>query len=63
MNILSSKKNDKKITGNYYEDSTQKWLPIETVVNGIVVLKGGRYIKILVYQAVLHYLNLIRKEN
>ena len=64
MSSLSSKKNDKKITGNYYEDSTQKWLPIETVVNGIVVLKGGRYIKILEILPVNFYLKSeVEQEN
>ena len=64
MSIFSSKKNDKKITGNYYEDSTQKWLPIETVINGIVVLKDGRYIKILEILPVNFYLKSeVEQEN
>ena len=64
MNMFLSKKSDKKITGNYYDDSTQKWLPIETVVNGIIVLKDGRYIKILEILPVNFYLKSeVEQEN
>ena len=64
INLFSTKKNDNKISGNYYEDSTQKWLPIETVVNGIVVLKDGRYIKILEILPVNFYLKSeVEQEN
>lgn len=64
INLFSMKKSDNKISGNYYEDSTQKWLPIETVVNGIVVLKDGRYIKILEILPVNFYLKSeVEQEN
>ena len=56
INIFSSKKKDKKISGDYYEDSTQAWLPIETIVDGIVVMKDGRFIKILEILPVNFYL-------
>ena len=39
-------KKEEKSFGKYYEGSTQKWLPIETVTGGLVLLKDGRYIKI-----------------
>lgn len=64
INLFSSKKSDKKPFGNYYEDSTQKWLPIETIHNGIVVLKDGRYIKILEILPVNFYLKSeVEQEN
>ena len=63
-NLFSLKKPDNKAFGNYYEDSTQKWLPIETVINGIVVLKDGRYIKILEILPVNFYLKSeVEQEN
>ena len=63
-NLFSFKKPDNKTFGNYYEDSTQKWLPIETVVNGIIVLKDGRYIKILEILPVNFYLKSeVEQEN
>ena len=37
----------KKPSGNYYAGSTQKWLPIETVIGGLILLKDGRCIKLL----------------
>ncbi len=56
--------NNKKQYGNYYENSTQKWLPIETITNGIVVLKDGRYIKILEILPVNFYLKSeVEQEN
>ena len=64
INIFSPKKSNNKMTDNYYENSTQKWLPIETVVNGIVVLKDGRYIKILEILPVNFYLKSeVEQEN
>lgn len=64
LNLFPSKKADKKRLGNYYEDSTQKWLPIETITNGIVVLKDGRYIKILEILPVNFYLKSeVEQEN
>lgn len=63
-NLFLFKKPDNKTFGNYYEDSTQKWLPIETVVNGIIVLKDGRYIKILEILPVNFYLKSeVEQEN
>lgn len=41
---------------HYYENSTQKWLPVESVSNGIVILKDGRYIKIVEVLPVNFYL-------
>ncbi len=59
-----SQKNARKASGNYYENSTQKWLPIETIANGIVVLKDGRYIKILEILPVNFYLKSeVEQEN
>ncbi len=59
-----TKSRQKKSFGKYYENSTQKWLPIETVVNGIVVLKDGRYIKILEILPVNFYLKSeVEQEN
>ncbi len=64
LNLFSSKKTGKKDFGNYYEGSTQKWLPIETITNGIVVLKDGRYIKILEILPVNFYLKSeVEQEN
>lgn len=63
-NLFSLKKPDNKPFGNYYGDSTQKWLPIETVANGIVVLKDGRYVKILEILPVNFYLKSeVEQEN
>lgn len=56
--------NKNKHFGNYYENSTQKWLPIETVTNGIIILKDGRYIKILEILPVNFYLKSeVEQEN
>lgn len=64
INLFFLKKGEKKPFGNYYEDSTQKWLPIETINNGIVVLKDGRYIKILEILPVNFYLKSeVEQEN
>ena len=49
-------KNSKNILGDYYEGSTQKWLPIERFCNGIVALKDGRYIKVVEVLPVNFYL-------
>ena len=46
----------KKPSGNYYSNSTQKWLPIETVMGGLILLKDGRYIKLLEILPVNFYL-------
>lgn len=64
INIFSTKKKDKKTSGDYYEDSTQAWLPIETIVDGIVVMKDGRFIKILEILPVNFYLKSdVEQEN
>ena len=50
--------------GKYYENSTQAWLPIETITNGIVVLKDGRFIKVLEVLPVNFYLKSgVEQEN
>ena len=54
----------KKKDGNYYEDSTQEWLPIETIRDGIIVLKDGRYIKVVEVLPVNFYLKSdVEQEN
>ncbi len=64
LDIFSFKKTGDKQFGKYYENSTQKWLPIETITNGIVVLKDGRYIKILEVLPVNFYLKSeVEQEN
>lgn len=55
---------EEKSFGKYYDGSTQKWLPIETVTGGIVLLKDGRYIKIAEILPVNFYLkSSIEQEN
>ena len=46
----------KNTTGHTYENSTQKWLPIENIRNGIIILKDGRYIKVVEVLPVNFYL-------
>lgn len=54
----------KEAGGRYYENSTQAWLPIETITNGIVVLKDGRFIKVLEVIPVNFYLkSSVEQEN
>lgn len=54
----------KRKGGGYYEDSTQKWLPIESIQDGIVILKDGRYIKVVEVLPVNFYLKSeIEQEN
>ena len=31
----------------YYEGSTQKWLPVKEFKDGVIVMKDGRYVKVL----------------
>lgn len=58
------RKKNSNVRGNYYESSTQKWLPIETIINGIVVLKDGRYIKVVEVLPVNFYLKSeVEQEN
>lgn len=40
----------------YYEDSTQKWLPIKEFRDGIIVMKDGRYVKVIEVLPVNFYL-------
>lgn len=57
-------KKEEKSFGKYCEGSTQKWLPIETVTGGLVLLKDGRYIKIAEVFPVNFYLkSSIEQEN
>lgn len=64
MKSLFSKKKSEKSFGNYYPDSTQKWLPIETVTGGFILLKDGRYIKIVEILPVNFYLKSeVEQEN
>ena len=57
-------KADEKSFGKYYPNSTQKWLPIETVTGGLVLFKDGRYIKILEILPVNFYLKSdVEQEN
>lgn len=46
----------KAVTDGYYEDSTQKWLPIKNIKNGVVLLKDGRYVKVMEVLPVNFYL-------
>lgn len=46
----------KEKTGQYYENSTQKWLPVENIRDGIIILKDGRYIKVIEVLPVNFYL-------
>lgn len=54
----------KKSSGNYYEGSTQEWLSIENIKNGVVELKDGRFIKIVEVLPVNFYLKSeVEQEN
>lgn len=51
-------------SGKYYGNSTQAWLPIEDIRGGVVLLKDGRYIKILEVLPVNFYLkSSVEQEN
>lgn len=54
MKLLGNKK--QAGTGKCYEGSTQQWLPIETIRDGLVLLKDGRYIKVVEVLPVNFYL-------
>lgn len=57
-------KNKKDTGGHYYENSTQKWLPVENIKNGIIILKDGRYIKVVEVLPVNFYLKSeVEQEN
>lgn len=60
---LFPKKTEKSF-GKYYENSTQRWLPIEDIYNGIILLKDGRYIKVIEVLPVNFYLKSdVEQEN
>lgn len=62
LHILPQKA--EKSFGKYYENSTQKWLPIENIQNGIALLKDGRYIKVIEVLPVNFYLKSeVEQEN
>lgn len=62
MNLFVGKGKEK--TGNYYDNSTQKWLPIENIRDGIIILKDGRYIKVVEVLPVNFYLKSdVEQEN
>ncbi|MBQ2669149.1 MAG: hypothetical protein IJG06_00025, partial [Clostridia bacterium] len=56
MNIKDIFKRKKTDEGDYYENSTQKWLPIKEFRDGIVVMKDGRYVKVIEVLPVNFYL-------
>lgn len=47
MKLKEIFQNKKSEEINYYENSTQKWLPISEFRDGIVVMKDGRYVKVI----------------
>lgn len=54
----------KKVEENTYENSTQRWLPIENIRNGIIYLKDKRCIKIVEVMPVNFYLKSeVEQEN
>lgn len=54
----------RKDIGKYYENSTQKWLPIDNIRNGVIILKDGRYIKVVEILPVNFYLKSeVEQEN
>lgn len=55
LSSLFSRKKNEPLDG-YYENSTQKWLPIKDIKNGVVILKDGRYVKVLEVLPVNFYL-------
>lgn len=59
-----SQKNARNSSGRYYENSTQKWLPVENIRNGIIILKDRRYIKVVEVLPVNFYLKSeVEQEN
>lgn len=57
-------KRSAKPKGNYYENSTQQWLPIKNIVKGMVQLKDGRLVKIVEIMPVNFYLKSeVEQEN
>ena len=56
MKLKEIFQNKKSEEINYYENSTQKWLPISEFRDGIVVMKDGRYVKVIEVLPVNFYL-------
>lgn len=42
----------------YYEGSTQKWLPVKEFKDGVIVMKDGRYVKVIEVLPVNFYLKI-----
>ena len=54
----------KKVSENTYENSTQRWLPIDNIRNGIILMKDKRCIKIVEVMPVNFYLKSeVEQEN
>lgn len=54
----------KREAGKYYDGSTQEWLPIRDIKSGTVLLKDGRYVKIVEVLPVNFYLKSeVEQEN
>lgn len=54
----------RKTNSKYYDNSTQEWLSIENINNGIIELKDGRYVKVIEILPVNFYLKSeIEQEN
>lgn len=61
---MNKQKKNNRSSGKYYENSTQKWLPIDNITNGIIILKDGRYIKVVEVLPVNFYLKSeVEQEN
>ena len=56
MKLKEIFQNKKSEEINYYENSPQKWLPISEFRDGIVVMKDGRYVKVIEVLPVNFYL-------
>ena len=54
----------RKTNSKYYDNSTQEWLSIENINNGIIELKDGRYVKVIEILPVNFYLKSeVEQEN
>lgn len=61
---MNKQKKTAKESVKYYENSTQKWLPIDNIRSGIIILKDGRYIKVVEVLPVNFYLKSeVEQEN
>ena len=56
MKLKEIFQNKKSEEISYYENSTQKWLPISEFRDGIVIMKDGRYVKVIEVLPVNFYL-------